>query len=163
MDLTEAKIAVTTQKEMDNQTYKGDWFWLSDYGDMQEFQNACYSYFSPIEKEPVFRYEAWEHIPDILINREWICPNIFEIRDALERLEESETDYFVKWCTSHGHNIAVDDPYILVVRFQENNTPPPEYDNESMSISDDSLYQSITCNYSYMNRYAVEVFDDNYD
>jgi len=162
MDLTEAKIAVTTQKEMENQTYEGDWFRLSDYGDMQEFSNACYSYFSPIEKEPLLRYEAWENIPDILINKEWLCPGIFEIRDALERLDEEENDYFLTWCELHGHNIVVDNPYLLISRYQENHTFYPEYDPESIELSDD-VYQNITCNYFYMERYALEVFDDNYD
>jgi len=162
MDLTESKVVVTTQKEIANQTYEGDWFWLSDYGDIVEFYNACHSYFEN-EKEPVFRYEAWEHIPDILINKKWFCPNFFEIRDALERLDEEENDYFLSWCGIHGYNIAVDDPYMLVGRYQENHTFYPEYDNESLSVSDDNLYQSITCNYPYMDRYALEVFDDNYD
>jgi hypothetical protein len=65
MNLSEAKVMVTTQKETDNGSYAGDWFLLSDYGDMGEFLGACCSYF-PEENNPVFRYPAWENIPDII-------------------------------------------------------------------------------------------------
>jgi len=163
MDLSESKVVVTIQKEIDNQTYIGDWFWLSDYGDIEEFHHACHSYFED-ETDPVYRYEAWEDIPDCLINREWFCPNFFELRDALERLDEEDTDYFMTWCKYHGHNIAVDDPYILVDRYQENHTPYPDFDNESINTLDDAtLYPDININHYYMDKYAIEVFDDNYD
>lgn len=163
MDLSEAEVAVTTQKEIDNDTHAGDWFRLSDYGDKEEFYNACRSCFED-EKEPIFKYPGWENIPDILINREWFCPNFFEIRDAMERLDESETEYFMDWCEYHRHNIAIDDPYLLVTRYQENNTSYPEHENESMNSLDDiNLEQALSCNFPGMDRYALEIFDDNYD
>lgn len=163
MNLSDAEVVVTTQKEIDDDTHAGDWFRLSDYGDTGEFYNACYSYF-PDEKNPIFRYPAWENIPDILINKEWFSPNFFEIRDALERLDESEVGCFMTWCNYHGHNIATDDAHLLVAHFQDNHTSYPEFENDITEIPDDSLiYQSITSNYFDIERYSFEVFSDNYD
>ena len=100
MDLNNAEIAVTTQHLIDIKDYRDYWLHLSDYSDMGEFLSACSDLF-PGEKEPEYRYPKWENIPDTLISREWLCPNFFEIRDALERLEEEETEFFISW-SSHG-------------------------------------------------------------
>ncbi|NDV84536.1 hypothetical protein [Bacteroides sp. 51] len=163
MNLSDAEVVVTTQKEIDDDTHMGDWFRLSDYGDTGEFYNACYSYF-PDENNPVFRYPVWENIPDSLINKEWFCPNFFEIRDALERLDESDVEHFVAWCNYHSHNIATDDPHFLVAHYQDNHTSYPEFESEAMDIPDDAfVYQSITSNFFDSERYPVEVFNDNYD
>lgn len=163
MNLSEAEVVVTTQKEIDNDTHAGDWFQLSNYGDMGEFHEACCSYFLD-EKDPLFRYPAWENIPDILINKKWFCPNFFEIRDAIEQLDESEADYFLTWCNYHGHNIAADDPYLLVANYQDNHTPYPEFENETAGIPDDTYpYLNVTSSYFDTERYASEIFGDNYD
>lgn len=89
MDLNNAEIAVTTQHLMDIKDYRDYWLHLSDYSDMGEFLSACSDLF-PGEKEPEYRYPKWENIPDMLISREWLYPNFFEIRDALERLEDGK-------------------------------------------------------------------------
>jgi hypothetical protein len=163
MNLSEAEVAVTTQKEIDNKTHAGDWFQLSNYGDMGEFYEACCSYFIG-EKDPAFRYPAWENIPDILINKKWFCPNFFEIKDAIEQLDESETEYFFSWCNYHGHNIAVDDPYLLIANYLDNQIPYPKYESDPAEISDDAyLYQNTTNSYFDTERYATEIFGENYD
>ena len=84
MDLNNAEIAVTTQHLMDIKDYRDYWMHLSEYSDMGEFLSACSDLF-PGEEEPEYRYPKWENIPDTLISREWLCPNFFEIRDALAR------------------------------------------------------------------------------
>ncbi len=163
MDLSEAEVVVTTKQEIDNDIHGGDWFHLSDYGDIGEFYQACLSYF-PGEKNPQFLYPAWENIPDVLINKKWFCPNFFEIRDALERLDEQETGSFMTWCDCHGHNIATDDAHLLVTRYQDNHTSYPEFDCGENEMPDDALeYQGIISNFFDMERYATEVFGDNYD
>jgi len=116
MNLSEAEVVVTTQCQIDKNTHQGDWFLLSDYGDIGEFYNACYSYFAD-EDNPVFRYPAWENIPDAMINKEWFSPNFFEFRHAVEQIDESEVDYFLLWCEYHGYNIATDEPHLLVAHF----------------------------------------------
>lgn len=163
MNLFEAEVVVTTREKIDSDPYAGDWFRLSDYGDMEEFLSACCSFF-PDEENPVFRYPAWKNIPDNLINKEWLCPNFFEIRDALERLDEAEVECFVTWCGYHSHNIATDDPYVLVARYQDNQILYPESESEAMEMSDDALaYQDTTVNFSdVVERYSFKVYTDNY-
>lgn len=107
MDLNNAEVAVTTQHILDGKEYKDYWVQMSDYSDMGEFLCACFDLF-PEEEEPEYRYTKWENIPDRLINREWICPNFFEIRDAMERLDESEREYFVTWSEHFGYDITTD-------------------------------------------------------
>jgi hypothetical protein len=163
MNLSEAEVVVTTQQEIDNDTHGGDRFRLSDYEDTGEFYTVCCTCF-PDEKNPEFRYPSWENIPDSLINEKWFCPNFFEIRDALERLDVEDVDYFMTWCNYHGHNIAVDDPHLLVAHYQDSHISHPEFEYGEPEIPDDALvYQSITGNSFDMGRYATEVFSDNYD
>lgn len=163
MNLSEAEVMVTTQEEIENNTHGSDWFRLSDYGDTGEFYTASCACF-PDEDNPEFRYPAWENIPDSLINERWFSPNFFEIRDALENLEEDEVDYFMTWCNYHGHNIASDDPHLLVSHYRDGHTFNPEFESDAMDLPDDALvYQSITGNFFDMGRYAAEVFSDNYD
>jgi len=89
MKLSEAEVVVTTQQQIEQASGKGNWFHLAEYGDTGEFYNACCLYF-PEECNPLFRYPAWENIPDALINEQWFSPNFFEFRDAVERIDEEE-------------------------------------------------------------------------
>jgi len=165
MKLSEAEVVVTTQKQLEQETHKGDWFHLSDYGDTGEFYQACYSYFLE-ESNPDFRYPAWENIPDALITKEWFSPNFFELRDAFERIDEPEIDYFLSWCKYHGYNIACDDPHLLVSHYQESNPCYNEQETELPDIPEELFpypYLSIASEGIYNDRYSTEVFDDNYD
>ena len=118
MDLNNAEVQVTTSQLLHAGVREAHLLRLADYGEMGEFYTACAERF-PKVKNPAYRYPSWENIPHFLINRNWICPNIFEIRDAMEHLDESEYDYFVKWCRYHGHNLATDDANLLVAHFQD--------------------------------------------
>lgn len=122
MDLSNAEVAVTTQHILDGKEYKDYWVQMSDYSDMGEFLCACSDLF-PEEEEPEYRYTKWENIPDRLIRREWICPNFFEIRDAMERLDENEREYFVTWSEHFGYDITTDDPHMMVSHYIYTVTP----------------------------------------
>ena len=87
MDLNQAEVAVTTQHLIDTRQEKDNWLQMSDFGDMGEFLCTCSELFAE-EETPEYRYMKWEDIPDSLINMEWLCPNFFEIREAMEQLEE---------------------------------------------------------------------------
>ena len=164
MNLNEAEIAVTTSRLAEMKQEKDHWFELSDYSDMTEFHHACSGCF-PEEDNPVFQYPNWENIPDFLINREWFCPNFFELRDALERLEESESEYFEKWCRYYGYNLAIDDPHVLVSHFQDMTSVPMfECEDETAEINEELLrFHSISSYYFDTGHFPLEVFDDNYD
>lgn len=164
MNLNEAEIAVTTNRLLEEKQEKDYWFELSDYSDMTEFHHACSVCF-PEEDDPVYRYPKWENIPDFLVNKEWLCPNFFDLRDALDRLEEPESEYFENWCRYYGYNLTTDDPHVLVSHFQDMTRIPtfgPE--DETAEINEDAFcFHSISSNYFDTAQFPFEVFDDNYD
>lgn len=164
MDLSNAEVAVTTQHILEGKEYKDYWVQMSDYSDMGEFLCACSDLF-PEEEELEYRYARWENIPDRLINREWICPNFFEIRDAMERLDENEREYFVTWSEHFGYDITTDDPHMMVSHYQDiyGNTIQ-ETEEELADIADDALvYTGISGNFCDMLPLQYEIFDDNYN
>lgn len=164
MNLNEAEIAVTTRHLIEERQEKDYWFELSDYSDMTEFHHACSVCF-PEEDDPVYRYPKWENIPDFLVNTEWLCPNFFDLRDALERLEEPESEYFESWCRYYGYNLATDDPHVLVSHFQDmTRIPVFGAEDETAEVNEDALcFHSISFNYFDTAQFPPEVFDDNYD
>ena len=118
MDLNQAEVAVTTQHLIDMGQEKDNLLQMSDFGDMGEFLCTCSELF-PEEETPEYRYTKWEEIPDLLINREWLCSNFFEIREAMEQLEEPDKDCFFDWCDRYGHDISTEDPHLLVAHYIE--------------------------------------------
>ena len=112
MDLNQAEVAVTTQHLIDTRQEKDNWLQMSDFGDMGEFLCTCSELFAE-EETPEYRYMKWEDIPDSLINMEWLCPNFFEIREAMEQLEEPDKECFFDWCDRYGHDISTEDAHLL--------------------------------------------------
>lgn len=165
MELNNAEVAVTTQHLLDIHNNTEHWLQLSDFSDMGEFLCSCSDLF-PEEEDPEYRYPQWENIPDRLINREWICPNFFEIRDALETLDEGDREYFMTtWSEHYGYDITTDDPHMMVSHFQDlyGNTIT-ESEEDLADIAEDSMiYTGISRNYCDTVALKYEVFDDNYD
>lgn len=165
MELDNAEVAVTTQHLIDIHDDTSHWFQLSDFCDMGEFLCSCSDLF-PDEEDPQYRYPRWENIPDRLINREWLCPNFFEIRDALEKLEEGDREFFfTTWSEHYGYDITTDDPHMMVSHFQDLcGNIITESDDELAEIAEESLlYTGISSNYCDRVTSPHEVFDDNYD
>ena len=165
MDLNQAEVAVTTQHLIDIRQERDSLLRMSDFGDMGEFLCTCSELF-PEEETPEYRYTKWEEIPDLLINREWLCPNFFDIREAMEQLEEPDKDFFFDWCDRYGHDISTEDPHLLVAHYLELFGNTTYIDDDSCPDSgDDSLlyYPGISGNYFDNCFPRFEVFDDNYD
>lgn len=165
MDLNQAEVAVTTQHLIDTRQEKDSLLQMADFGDMGEFLCTCSELF-PEEETSEYRYTRWEDIPDSLINREWLCPNFFEIREAMEQLEEPDKDYFFDWCDRYGHDIGTEDPHLLVAHYIELFGNATYIDDEPCPDSgDDSLlyYPGISGNYFEPGIPRFEIFDDNYD
>lgn len=162
MDLNNAEIAVTTQHLMDIKDYRDYWLHLSDYSDMSEFLCACSDLFPG--KEPEYRYPRWENIPDTLISREWLCPNFFEIRDAIERLEEEETEFFINWSRHYGYDITTDDPHMMVSHYHDLYGDTVTEAEEDADTGEDALiYTGVSSCYCDTLPFRYEIFDDNYD
>jgi len=164
MNLNNAEIAVTTQHLIDIKNYRDYWLHMSDYSDMGEFLCACSDLF-PGEEEPQYRYPKWENIPDILVSREWLCPNFFEIRDALERLEEEETEFFMDWSRNYGYDISTDDPHMIVSHYHDlYGDAVAEKEEDTADLAEDTLiYTGISSSYCDMLPFRYEIFDDNYN
>ena len=163
MNLNNAEIAVTTQHLMDIKNYRDYWLHLSDYSDMGEFLCACSDLF-PEEIEPEYRYPRWENIPDMLVSREWLCPNFFEIRDALERLGEEDTESFMTWSRKYGYDIATDDPHMMVMHYQDLYGDSVTEEDEDADTGEDALiYTGVSGHWCDTLPFRYEMFDDNYN
>lgn len=62
-------------------------------------------------------FQAWEEIPDGLIDEGHLEKTFFELRDELDRLNDKEKEAF--WIWADGNNIQlIQDAYSLVKSFQ---------------------------------------------
>lgn len=165
MNLNEAELTVTTQYLIDTDMDTGYDMTLSDYGDMQEFLCCCSELF-PQEVSPLYRYVRWDNIPSILITREWLCPNFFDIRDALEQLEDDDTDCFEKWCARYGYDLRTDNPHLLVAHYMNMFGNGSRNDTVSYLPETDEESQYYTCypeGWLSQSLLRQEIFGDNYD
>lgn len=162
MNLNDAEIWVTTQSRIEAGNPAGYPFILSDYREAAEFDIARSDYFHT-EINPVYKYPAWENIPGALINRDWFCPNFFEVREALDRLDETDQDFFFEWCRYHRHDISVDDPHLLVSHFTDMHGTNLEYEEPVEPPDDTSGYAERVYSLSDLGISSVEIFDDNYN
>lgn len=162
-NLAEAEIYVDTRFSVESGSGGGNWFRLADYGSMAEFSTDCAGWFDG-EESPEYAYTEWDNIPDCLIQKDWLCPNIFEIRDAIQAIGYDMTDALLSWCGVFGWDITTDDPYKLVTDFQnyscvntpcENDTEPEDYDPGT----EEEYYTHIMTGAGY----GMEIFDDNYN
>lgn len=164
MDLNRSEVSVTTQHLINIRQEKDNWLLMSDFSDMGEFLCACSDLF-PKERHPEYRYLGWEDIPDLLINREWLCPNFFDIRDALGTLNCEDTEHFMAWSGRYGYDLTADDPYMMVSHYLD------LYGNHvtwSDDISEDLpanelVYTGVSSNYLDTACHSYEIFDDNYN
>lgn len=165
MNLNEAEVTVTTQYRIDISQRTDYVMTLSDFSDMQEFMGCCSGLF-PDEDAPEYRYIRWENIPSILISREWLCPNFFDIREALEQLGEEDIEYFNKWCARYGYDLRTENPYLLVAHYRnmfgdsgsnDAGIYLPETEDDGCSYS--------CCPEGWFNQNLLrqEIFSDDYD
>ena len=159
MDLNNAEVCITTQQSFKQENYEKYWVKLAGYSDKTEFDAACANLFQD-EKNPVFMYCSWNDIPESFINMNCLCPNIFDLLDALELLEEEDQKCFVSWCQQYRYDLTTDDPYLLISRFQEQYTilAKPEDMPEEVLI-----LQDINRCYSDAGLMPANVFGDNYN
>ena len=120
----------------------------------------------PEEEKPEYRYTRWEEIPGSLINRQWLCPNFFEIREAMEQLDEPDKEWFFDWCDKCHHDIGSEDPHLLVAHYLELYGNATSTGDDTCPDGDDDsflYYPGISNNYFDTVIPRFEVFDDNYD
>lgn len=164
-NLNEATVTVTTQSLIDMKTDRCYGMTLSDYGDMDEFLCGCSELF-PAENSPQYRYVSWENIPCTLITREWLCPNFFDIREALAQLDEDDMEFFHRWCDRYRYDLRTDNPWQLVANyiniFGINREQAPALSDSD----DDSISYGCSCiieDWVSGDLLRQEFFNDNYD
>lgn len=93
MNLSEARIYVGTYAKYNNGSLQGEWVELSDFYDLDGFMERCAEIHED-EEEPEYMFQAWEEIPDGLIAESHLEETFFELRDELDRL--NDTDFWYK-------------------------------------------------------------------
>jgi hypothetical protein len=164
--LSEAEVFVDTVFSIESGAGSGNRFYLLDYATMDEFTTDCGNWFE--EENPEYVYSEWWGIPDYLINRTWLCPNIFEIREAIQQLDRDSFGPFSEWCAGNGHDLRTDDAMMLVTRYQDYAPPTCESPAPEMAEPSDgnpcmeplpvSLHMLLGPGFG-----PVEIFDDNYN
>ena len=102
--MNEARIYVGTYAKYNNGTLQGEWVSLSDFYDLDGFLEYCAEIHED-EEEPEYMFQDWENIPDSLIDESNLEENFFELRDELDRLNDTEKEAF--WTWAEGNNIKL--------------------------------------------------------
>ena len=75
----------------------GAWLDLSDYAD-KEFYETCRELHKDEEDAKYmfqdWEFQDWENVPEGLIGKSWISGNFFTLRDAVEKLGDTEQEAF---------------------------------------------------------------------
>lgn len=161
MNLLEAEVLVTTNLEIENRSFINQWHYLSDYGDMAEFYDACCKNF-PNEENPELRYIGWENIPENLIREDWFYEKFFDLKDACDQLDEEDMDYFISWSKYHGYDLASDDPYQLVALYLDNHSSSRVDESDESNIYDSLFSQGITNNLYDAEKFSFAMSNEHY-
>ena len=116
--LSEAQIYVGTYAKYNNGLIFGKWFDLSDYSDKDEFIEACQELHGD-EEDPELMFQDYENIPEAFISESWLSENFFEVRDAIEKLSETQQEAFFVWCDHKSHDISEEDGDDLISSFSD--------------------------------------------
>lgn len=149
-NLNEARIYVGTYDKYNRGNLCGAWLDLSDYSNKGEFYEACKKLHKD-ENDPEFMFQDWENIPSELISESYIPEKLFELKDALSDLTDTEQEAFFTWINYTGNNLEKKDAYDLIKRFQDEYIG--EYDDE-----EDFAYTMVEECYDLPN-FAKTYFD----
>ena len=148
--LSEARVYVGTYNKYNSGSLFGKWLDLSDYSDKDEFLEACRELHED-EQDPEFMFQDIEDIPEALISESWLSDKFFELRDAIEKLSETEQEAFFVWCDHHNSDISEEDADDLVSSFED------EYQGEYKD-EEDYAYQIVEECYE-LPEFAKTYFD----
>ena len=116
--LSEARVYVGTYGKYNNGSLFGAWLDLSDYSDKEDFYEACRELHKD-EEDAEYMFQDWENVPENLIGESWISENFFTLRDAVEKLGDTEQEAFFVWCNYKSHDLSEEDADDLVRDFQD--------------------------------------------
>lgn len=64
-------------------------------------------------------FQDYENIPEAFISESWLSEKLFEVRDAIEKLSETEQEAFLVWCDHKSHDISEEDVDDLISSFSD--------------------------------------------
>lgn len=117
-NILKARIYVGTYAKYNGGSIFGKWLDLLDYSDKEEFYEACRELHKD-EQDPEFMFQDWEYIPFDLIGESWLADNIFEIIEAIDRLDDDKKEAFEVWLNYGSHDITIKDITDLIRSFEE--------------------------------------------
>ena len=161
-NLNEARIYVGTYAKYNEGSLRGKWIDLSECYDHDEFIEVCHELHQD-EEEPEYMFQDWENIPDSLIDESNLEENFFELRDELDRLNDTEKEAF--WTWAEGNNIKLtQDAYDLVKSFQSayigSYASKEEFAEELVRMEND--LSDFALSYFDFSKYADDLFDTDY-
>lgn len=161
--LSEARVYVGTYNKYNSGSLFGKWLDLSDYSDKDEFMEACRELHKD-EQDPEYMFQDYENIPEALISESWLSDKFFELRDAIEELNETQQEAFFIWCEDANKDFNKEDADSLVSAFTDDyigqydseEDYAEEYIRETQDLSDFML--------QYFNyaQYAIDLFCSGY-
>ncbi|MBR8704116.1 hypothetical protein IX315_001794 [Porphyromonas levii] len=156
-DLNEARIYVGTYAKYNNGSLQGEWVELSDFYDLDDFMERCAEIHED-EEEPEYMFQAWEEIPDCLIDEGHLNETFFELRDELDRLNDTEKEAF--WIWMEGNNTQLtQDAYSLVKSFRSyyigSYSSREDFAEELVNMEND--LSDFALNYFDFSKYAEDL------
>lgn len=148
--LSEARVYVGTYAKYNNGSLFGKWLDLSDYSDKDEFIETCRELHKD-EEDPELMFQDYENFPEALISESWLSENFFELRDAIEKLSETQQEAFFVWCDYHNSDISEEDADNLISSFED------EYQGEYQD-EEDYAYEIVEQGYE-LPEFAKTYFD----
>ena len=106
-DLNEARIYVGTYAKYNNGSLQGEWVELSEFYDWDDFMERCAEIHED-EEAPEYMSQAWEEIPDGLIDEGHWEETFFELRDELDKLNDKEKEAFAESCEANNYEFLSD-------------------------------------------------------
>lgn len=155
-DLSEARIYVGTYRKYNNGSLEGD-------SDTDEFWDACRELHED-EDDPEYMFQDWENIPDSLIGESWLSDEFFEIRDAMDDLNEDERIAFFIWCNDGSRNIPEEDVYGLINSFRDDYQGKYGDEEDFAYHIVDECYElpEFALSYFAYEKFARDLFLDGY-
>lgn len=96
-------------------------------------------------------FQDYENIPETLFSESWLSEKFFELRDAVEDMDDTRQEAFFVWCNHKGHDFEKDDAADLGSSFEDEYQG--EYDDE-----EDFAYQIVEECYE-LPEFAKSYFD----
>ena len=115
--LSEASIYVGTYGKYNSGSLFGKWLDLSDYSDKEEFLEACRELHKD-EEDAEYMFQDHENIPSCFISESWLSDKFFEVRDEIEKMDETQQEAFFAWCGYKSSDLSKEDVTDLISSFE---------------------------------------------